>query len=626
MARVLFYSCTQIVYKTIDFSQKICYTGYIINFSCGSKINRIRKKYPSCSGGAEYKNKMDAQSTIDNFGWKSFNLLKKKAMEQELSWSGLVVSMSIAFFIVAGCAFIMNNIHQSLEEAKMSPIPVEDVHLGYVARAVLGIKETQAAVPDYQAKAIKWVDSLNLYQGQEYKQTVTIKNTGSKVWKASEVTFETGPAWHAFSKVWSDSWVKKYQPAKLPKDVKPGETVALQFMIRAPSTFTGIAQEHFQLMRAKVAIPGSLTRHMVTISKAPAVSAKIRGEQKRAEEQRLVKAKTSEPKRSSERVCAASVSRSEYENCNTDRNGEDGAITEGNFLRLEPLIRVGLFSTLAFQRLSADRIFDVYAGNDILVSGLPAHATVTFSYDEASRQYGVSATGITRQSRSHLRLVPRSSDAVVTLLDYRVGQKPQDNRFRNVIEFRYTTPAKKIQIINELPLESYIRGLGETTNASPVEFQKVMATAARTYAVYHYLRGVQNNLAGASTKHAADQYHVDATYDQVYRGYNSELRLTGLVRAVEATRGVVVTYANKPVVTPYFSNSDGRTRDWTEVWGGDPVPWLKSVPVPQDKGKTLYGHGVGMSARGALLMTNEGKSWQEVLTYFYTGIVLAKAY
>jgi stage II sporulation protein D len=50
------------------------------------------------------------------------------------------------------------------------------------------------------------------------------------------------------------------------------------------------------------------------------------------------------------------------------------------------------------------------------------------------------------------------------------------------------------------------------------------------------------------------------------------------------------------------------------------------VIVPQDNGKILFGHGVGLSARGALAMVNEGQSWQNVLKYFYTGTEVKKIY
>lgn len=47
-------------------------------------------------------------------GWKYYNSIKKKAMEQEFSWSGLVLSLSIAFFIVIGSALILNSIYKSI--------------------------------------------------------------------------------------------------------------------------------------------------------------------------------------------------------------------------------------------------------------------------------------------------------------------------------------------------------------------------------------------------------------------------------------------------------------------------------------------------------------------------------
>jgi len=47
----------------------------------------------------------------------------------------------------------------------------------------------------------------------------------------------------------------------------------------------------------------------------------------------------------------------------------------------------------------------------------------------------------------------------------------------------------------------------------------------------------------------------------------------------------MITYDNKIVVTPYYANSDGRTRSWTEVWGGTIKPWLVSVKAKYD---TMY--------------------------------------
>jgi peptidoglycan hydrolase-like amidase len=95
-----------------------------------------------------------------------------------------------------------------------------------------------------------------------------------------------------------------------------------------------------------------------------------------------------------------------------------------------------------------------------------------------------------------------------------------------------------------------------------------------------------------------------------------------VVSAVKATTEKVVTYNGKIAVTPYFSQSDGRTRSWEEVWGnGANYPWCKSVADPYNEGKSLLGHGVGMSASGARNFADkEGKSYDWILKYYYTGI------
>ena len=55
--------------------------------------------------------------TNNNIGLKYYNSITKKAMEQEFSWSGLIISLFIAFFIVMVSAFALNLIYQSIEAA-----------------------------------------------------------------------------------------------------------------------------------------------------------------------------------------------------------------------------------------------------------------------------------------------------------------------------------------------------------------------------------------------------------------------------------------------------------------------------------------------------------------------------
>ena len=167
-------------------------------------------------------------------------------------------------------------------------------------------------------------------------------------------------------------------------------------------------------------------------------------------------------------------------------------------------------------------------------------------------------------------------------------------------------------------MEDYLRGMAETSNGSHFEYQKALVTAARTYALF---------VVSIGGKHKSEFFDLNTTgNDQVYKGYTSELVRPNVVRAVEETRGMVVTYGGEIVVTPYFSRSDGRTRAWTEVWGSNHHPWLISKPAPYDQGRTLWGHGVGMSANDALGRAEAGTGWQDILKYYYTGVELKRLY
>ena len=63
------------------------------------------------------KNQIDCFN-LEHIGWKNYNLIKKKAMEREFSWSGLLISLSIAFFIVIVSSLFLNFIFNSAEANK----------------------------------------------------------------------------------------------------------------------------------------------------------------------------------------------------------------------------------------------------------------------------------------------------------------------------------------------------------------------------------------------------------------------------------------------------------------------------------------------------------------------------
>ncbi|MBI5072043.1 hypothetical protein HZB93_04130 [Candidatus Falkowbacteria bacterium] len=288
----------------------------------------------------------------------------------------------------------------------------------------------------------------------------------------------------------------------------------------------------------------------------------------------------------------------------------------------EPTIRVGLYNTTTAETLRANTAFEVRDAENNLIFSVPGGVTATVAFNFTAKTYSASLNGGIRDNLSYLKFIPPDLNTIFEITSFE--DRPawntslNDNKFRGNLELRWSEDRAKLYMINELPLETYLKGLAESSNNNPAEYHRALAIAARTYAQYNL------NVGG---KHPAGNFHLNASsYDQVYRGYNSEIRLPNFVKAVEDTRGLMVTYNGEVVVTPYFSQSDGRTRAWEEVWWGTGKAWLVSRPDPNCAGLSLFGHGVGLSARGARGMALNGSTYEQILKHYYTGVEVKTIY
>lgn len=306
----------------------------------------------------------------------------------------------------------------------------------------------------------------------------------------------------------------------------------------------------------------------------------------------------------------------------------------GAVLTAEPTVRVGVVTTSdGWVEVSSDRVAVITDANGAQVAELAANSIARLTY--AKTGYSVTANGVTIVAPGPLRVYGKTEAAILTVTSW----NSQYNKFRNILELRSTPATGKVWLINELPMEQYVSGLAETGNTGPTEFMKSLVVAARTYALFHNLR---------KTKHADEFYDINATTDQVYRGYGYELKVPNLVAAVVATRGVVATHtaAVSPkntvgaIVAAYSSCTDGRTRSIPEVWGYDQIyfPYLLTVPdaigtctTPPYPATYIKGsdgnHMVGMSAFGALKYAkDQSKTYDWILKNYYTGVDLRKVY
>ncbi len=140
-------------------------------------------------------------------------------------------------------------------------------------------------------------------------------------------------------------------------------------------------------------------------------------------------------------------------------------------------------------------------------------------------------------------------------------------------------------VVNHVPLEQYLYGVvpGEMSNAWEMEALMAQAVAARTYVV---------QLIG---KNRGELWDLDAsTKFQVYGGFDVETEST--TRAVDSTRGRVMTHGGKPIIAYYHANSGGYTEDPVNVWGAS-LPYLKAVPDPWSERAPDSGWELYLSAR-----------------------------
>ena len=217
-----------------------------------------------------------------------------------------------------------------------------------------------------------------------------------------------------------------------------------------------------------------------------------------------------------------------------------------------------------------------------------------------------------------IRVVPESGGIVEIITMQRRpswNNSLNDNKFRGIMEIRSVN--NKTAYINELPLEDYMKGLAEVSNNVHPEKQKAIAILARTYARF-YMDSDNRKFPGLPY-----DGNDDPAIFQKYLGYGVEKRSPNFVNAVGTTKNKVVTYNGKLVKTPYFNQSNGKTLSAKEVWGWTHTPYLQSVDDPYCKGMTKKGHGVGMSGCGAEGMAKSGKTYVEIIKYYYQGVEIS---
>lgn len=143
-----------------------------------------------------------------------------------------------------------------------------------------------------------------------------------------------------------------------------------------------------------------------------------------------------------------------------------------------------------------------------------------------------------------------------------------------------------------MDIETFLYGVlsAEMSSDFSEEALKAQAVAARTYIIYKK----ENNMTKG---HKGADICTDSNHCQAYFSYNELKKNKGedwikesypkIKKAVDDTKGHILTYDEKAILPLYFSTSSGKTENCEEVFSSQ-YPYLKSVSSPYEEQSPRY--------------------------------------
>lgn len=149
--------------------------------------------------------------------------------------------------------------------------------------------------------------------------------------------------------------------------------------------------------------------------------------------------------------------------------------------------------------------------------------------------------------------------------------------------------------IATMGLEDYVKGV--VGAEMPAEFEmealKAQAVAARTYAIKNMTRFGGSGLSGtpgadvSTDPRAGQAWLSEATLKERWGQDKFPYYWQKVSKAVDETKGLILTYNGEPINAVFHSTSGERTASAKEVWGYD-YPYLQSVPCKWDQKSPRY--------------------------------------
>jgi stage II sporulation protein D len=145
------------------------------------------------------------------------------------------------------------------------------------------------------------------------------------------------------------------------------------------------------------------------------------------------------------------------------------------------------------------------------------------------------------------------------------------------LRVRFIARGNELLAVNILPMSRYLYGVvtGELGHSEYIEALKAQAVAARSFAVYEL------------KSRASQPFHVRrTTQSQVFA--SKEKYPIRVIKAVDATRGIVLTFSNRLIKAYYSSTCGGKSASIDDVWDCLPQVPFASVPCTYCRESKYY--------------------------------------
>ena len=149
----------------------------------------------------------------------------------------------------------------------------------------------------------------------------------------------------------------------------------------------------------------------------------------------------------------------------------------------------------------------------------------------------------------------------------------------------------KTEEVEEINLDEYIANVvsAEMPVKYDIEALKAQAIVARTYTIYKITKSKKHKEADICDDSTCCQAWISKE-DRLSKWKESEAEdnWNKIIKAVNETKGKIITYNGKPINAFFHSNSGGKTEIPFYVWGGEGYPYLQVVETSGEENYSQY--------------------------------------